>query len=220
MKRYVTNALVDEANAIKGNPYRSKDGKYTFGPYKTYGEPLKIAAKNSSTLLKVQQKLQDQADNMFWGSPEKLDKERELQIVKDKISRERKRLYESQGLEQSKTHQYLSDWTDGVGPRNSNGEYMIEPSLKKVIDTPEMKLERAFQQSVLHEQGVKELQVYRGQNSDKLPKGLQSWTTSKAVASTFGNKVYGKTVPVSKMVANNEIFLPGQYSESEIILDI
>lgn len=131
--------------------------------------------------------------------------------------------FEKQGLEIHKVVKAQLDWAEGNGPRDTKtGEYLSTPTLQAKANTPEMRLHRKLTQETLRAAGYEELTLYRGiRDGEPEARGYTSFTTSKAVASTFGGKVVQKKVKLKDIVSHHQVHWTTTYlSEQEVIVDL
>ena len=210
----------DVENSAAYNPYRDASGRFTFGAYSTYPQ-LKGYAQEGAEVYKSIKSLKEQSDNTPFDSGEWLDINSKLYSAQKQLDKIRTDAYTSHKLDPSVPAKNLRDWSEGLGPRNSKGEYLSTPMLQKNLNDPNIKFERAFQQAVLFESGIKKITVYRGQKEGySEAQGLKSTSSSKAVAYTFGDKVKKYSIPIERIVSHHSLLNVSSYStEDEIIIE-
>ena len=127
------------------------------------------------------------------------------------------------GLDMSKVTKDQLEWAEGNGPRDpKTGQYYSEPDLQKHKNSPEHKLHRQLTQDTLRASGIKELTLYRGtRKGEPEARGYTSFTTSKAVAGTFGHNIVTKKVKLKDIVSHHQVQWNSTYaSEQEVVVDL
>lgn len=161
------------------------------------------------------------AANTPEGTDEWVDVFLDSQVAKEKLKTSVNRTLSKMGASTSNILALQDDWSNGNGPRDEKtGRYIATPPLETSMNDKDVSALRAITHAVLVESGQSKVKLYRGERQETSPKGLTSFTTSRAVAGTFG-KVTTKTVDVTKIISHHEILLQSQYkSEAEVIVDL
>ena len=181
---------------------------------------------NASQAYNNLQSLMDSSDTLPWGSPEYENVMSQISDEQDKLAESRVAYLSSKGIDHNVVDAQLKDWSNGIGPRDpSTGKYIFgEPDLSKNLNTPEIKAEKSFTQSVYKSAGISSIDLYRGQDAEfgnSIPKGLVSFSTSKMSARSFGEVITTKTVPVSSIISSSQLTRMSSYaSENEVIVNV
>lgn len=220
-----------------GNPYHDEKGR--FAPKGAKGSGVKAKDPVSEADAKLEANLADTAKELT-GDVKDLFKYREdmkdsnfskhieakknFESQRDKVNKAYTEAYLNHGTKAdlAKVDKALYEWSEGDLRNPKTGEYMNEPALSKHKNDIEFKIHTKLTQQALKQAGIKEITLYRGQDkSFKNPKGLTSFTDSKARAKIFNSNVIEMKIPVEKIVNHYALHDKSKYKkEREVIVDL
>lgn len=186
------------------------------------------AVKQAADSYKKVVELSEKQKDVEWGNGEYDKLTGEIMDAQDVIEDNFKKLCENNLTESAfyEVKNAFYDWSTNLGPRGKDGLFLSTPDIVRKRNDEAFEFYRAYIQSILHESGITEKKLYRGEPKkfDKKAKEYVSYTDSMLAASNFArgdiNNIFIETVPVDKIIAVDDMFrFSGYRTEKEWIVD-